>query len=434
MAEIISIDDLVIPETRMRKVIVEADIRDLADSIAAIGLMQAPVVQNDGKTLIAGFRRAQAIRQLHKDGVIFKYHAEDVPPNHIPVVPLTELSAIGVKEAELHENIRRVQLTWQERAAAIRDLHEIRTAQAEAEGRTQLKKDTAAEIFDGDARTHRLHDVSQDLIASAYLDDPDVQKASSRKDALKVIRRKLEQGHRQALAKEFDITKLDTNHVLQQGDMRELLPVLPDGKFDLVIADPPYGIDANKFANMKAVKHSYEDSKDYSDEIIKLIAEESWRVTKDKAHTYMFLDIMRFAYVKEIYESCGWKVFRTPLIWVKERSGGIPPWPEHGPRRTYEALLYAMKGDRRVIGIYPDVIVVNNERGVERAAHKPPQLYEDLILRSCNPGDLVLDPCCGTGPVFTAATNTKTIAYGIEFDPEAIGFARARLQGDTDDE
>jgi DNA modification methylase len=103
------------------------------------------------------------------------------------------------------------------------------------------------------------------------------------------------------------------------------------------------------------------------------------------------------------------------------------PRAEHGPRRNYECILYAIKGAKRVNFVANDVIPVPSERGGGTAARKPVKLFEELLRRSCLPGDLVLDPCAGSGPIFDAAQNLECFATGIELNEELVGVCTKRL-------
>ena len=49
----------------------------------------------------------------------------------------------------------------------------------------------------------------------------------------------------------------------------------------------------------------------------------------------------------------GWNVWPTPLM---EQRVMVLPWPEHGPRRNYGIILFAARGDRKVLRVAPDVI------------------------------------------------------------------------------
>ncbi len=428
----VKLSEIIVPEARIRKIFVERDIEELAASMVRLGLMHAPVFQNDGITLIAGERRIRAITLIYERGDTFNYHGKPVPKGYVPVVTLSDLSVPDIKEAELEENIRRVNITWREKAEGVTGLHELRKAQAEAAGEVYRPIDTAREISGEEFPTTKITDVKNDLLVSAYADDPEVAAAKTREEAVKVIEKKLQKEHRAALARDFQIDKLKTPHRLIQGDMEDIFPKFEHGEFDLIIADPPYGIAADKFANQNAVRHTYSDDVDYSTSIYNLIAKEGFRTTKEKAHAYIFCDIMRFPDLTKIFREAGWYVWRTPLVWFRGPVMGLLPRPEHGPRRVYEAILYAIKGDRRVTGVYPDVVYVDADRSVERAAHKPIELYENLMRRSAFPGDTVLDPCCGTGPVFPAATSCDMVATGVEVEAAAFGQAVQRVTGEEE--
>ena len=55
-------------------------------------------------------------------------------------------------------------------------------------------------------------------------------------------------------------------------------------------------------------------------------------------------------------------------------------------------------------------------------------LLIDLLSRSCNPGDAILDPFAGSGPVFLAAAKSKLRVTGIELDPQHIATCKLRIQ------
>ena len=419
-------------KNRWRQEFDEDALNQLSDSIEALGLLHAPVVKNDGVTLVAGERRFRAVKALASLGRQIRYNGKSVMLGYIPVIKMDDLTERAYKEAELHENIMRDDYTWQERAHAVSELHKLRTEQAEEKGEKHRKVDTVREIEntpkDKRPPERTSVEVREDLLVSAYMDDPEVRNAPNRKEAFKIVQRKLEQAHRAALAKEFDMDKLRTPHKALHGDLFEILPKLPAHEYDCIIADPPYGIDAGEFKNQSAVGHSYEDSEETSNSVLSIIAREGMRVTKFKAHAYVFCDILRFPIVKKIFETYEWYVWRTPFIWYKGPNVGVAPRPDHGPRRTYECILYAIKNDRKVIGIYPDVLDDKHDKSIQYGAHKPPTLYSNLIKRTCLPGDKVLDPCCGTGPIFIAAEENRVVATGIEIGDEGFGYCVARIK------
>jgi DNA modification methylase len=99
-----------------------------------------------------------------------------------------------------------------------------------------------------------------------------------------------------------------------------------------------------------------------------------------------------------------------------------------GPRRGYELVLYAVKGDRNVNAIVSDVFTADTDENLGHAAQKPVSAYAELLRRSVAAGDLVVDPFCGSGPIFPAAHSLKCKAIGIELDPAFHGICLERLQ------
>ncbi|MBN4050260.1 DNA modification methylase [Desulfobulbus sp. AH-315-M07] len=53
--------------------------------------------------------------------------------------------------------------------------------------------------------------------------------------------------------------------------------------------------------------------------------------------------------------------------------------------------------------------------------------FEQLVKLFAEPGDLVLDPCCGSGTTGAAALKLGCKFIGLDIDPEAVKVARARL-------
>src|SRR5690606_41040468 len=82
--------------------------------------------------------------------------------------------------------------------------------------------------------------------------------------------------------------------------------------------------------------------------IIHALAKEGFRITKERAHAYVFCDLRRFAFICDTFKRAGWDPWPRPLIWFKGTNVGIAPRPDYGPRYTYECLAYFIKGDRRV--------------------------------------------------------------------------------------
>ena len=85
--------------------------------------------------------------------------------------------------------------------------------------------------------------------------------------------------------------------------------------------------------------------------------------------------------------------------------------------------------------VYPsDVwndISILQQRDPERtgyATQKPLKLLERLLLPVTNPGDLVVDLCCGSGTALEAAQQLDCRFAGLDLNPEAVAVALSRIR------
>jgi site-specific DNA-methyltransferase (adenine-specific) len=419
--------DLHVSETRQRRFFDGAKIIELANSIQSIGLLQPLVVAYSGQ-LIAGERRLRAIRHLSTLGITVHCGSDDFPPGEVPCIYFGEDSTpLKAWEAELDENIRREDLTWQEKAAATEALHALRTAQDP----THSVADTAMELHkrvDGS-----FHTGTRDaILVSRHLEDKEVSSAPTLKDAIKVLKKREEKARLTKLSANVNVKTLSSLHSLHLGDFRAV--DLPSNSIDVILTDPPYGMGAEGFhdgGDASTVLHQYEDQGGEAwEDLMVGLAAWSWRVTKEQAHAYIFCDIDKFAFLRGLFTTTGWWVHRTPLVYSKSHaSSRRVPWPEHGPRRSYELVLYAVKGKKRVNCIKSDVFgPYSTDENLGHAAQKPVELYTDLLARSVAAGDTVIDPFAGTGTIFPAAQECRCRAIGIELDPSFHGMAVERLE------
>lgn len=421
------IDDLllVIPPDRQRREFNPERLAELATSIENKGLLHAPVLRNDGQTLVAGERRIRAMRMLHTAGRRFQYRGEPVPPGFIPFTCLGELPPDLVEEAELEENTHREDITWQERVEAYARLQTLRQKQNPKHTITQ----TAQEIFGDDANQNDKKFVSDAIVLAKHLDDDAVRTAKNEKEAMRVVKKKMNEEFAELLAKK--VAKKETKHILRNMAAEQFLNTLPDSVVDVILTDPPYGIDMHKnnsqSSGASTTVHEYDDSEEYATEQINILAYEGMRVTREHAHLYMFHDIRFFNKWKTVFESHGWYVWPFPIIWSKNGVGSLLG-NANGPRHCYEAILFAQKGSKRISEGFPDVITQSPANETEHAAEKPVQLYTYLLRRSVIPGNTVLDPFCGSGTIFPAANHLNLTAFGCELDPKFYNIALSRLE------
>jgi DNA modification methylase len=416
---------------------------ELTNSIHNNTLLHAPVLRStpDGMMLVAGERRLRAIKDLWILGLRLVYNGQVIPEGQVPYIDLGELGELEAEEAELDENLKRQDLSWQELAAAHQRLHRLRQKQAAALPPTGGQPsapwtvaDTAKELV-GRSDGGFQNRVRRELIVARHLDNPDVQSAKSLDDAYKVLvreevrRKNVEMA--EAIGQSFrsDIHRLFNQDCLEWMEDYLAIPEVP--LFDVILTDPPYGMGADQFGDgagkLANITHEYRDDFQSWFRLMSQWCPLAFQITKPQAHAYVFCDIDRFHDLKDLMVEAGWYVFRTPLIYIKPNSGRVP-LPDQGPRRQWEAILYAIKGKKPVTHIYPDILYSVADDSLAHGAQKTVEGFKNLLQRSVRPGDLVLDCFAGTGPIIPAAHAHKCQAYAIEQSKEYYAICVERVK------
>lgn len=436
--QVVELDRVVVPEGRQRQVFSEVKLEDLKESILRRGLLHPITVQPVAETgqfiLRAGERRQRVIRAITEEAKDFRCDGQVIPPGFIPVLTTHELDEIGLLELELDENIRREALTWQEEGRALAKILELKRRQYPGVSDSSVAKEIS-EATNQPVRTIRESLLHAELVAK-HLDDPKVAGARNMREAYSILSHKIQNEFEGALRAKMG-TIASSDHECYNDDCTKFLPTLQVSKYDAVITDPPYGMGADDFGTA-GPGHDYVDDEETGLAIASCILREGFRLTKPEAHLYLFCDIDFFHRLRVRAANYGWTPFRTPLIWDKGGGAGHNPIPGQAIRRSYEVILFAYKGNRPALKMITDVIRdIPNVRQSIHAAEKPGRLFEHLLSRSCKPGDWVLDPCCGVGPVFEAGNALKLRCTGIELDKQFYSIAdqrRYKLPGETQEE
>jgi site-specific DNA-methyltransferase (adenine-specific) len=212
-----------------------------------------------------------------------------------------------------------------------------------------------------------------------------------------------------------------------QGDALMTMGTLPVGSVDLIITDPPYeSLEKHrKVGTTTRLKHSKSSSNDwfsiFSNDRFPSFFSEAYRILAKNSHLYLFCDQETMFIVKPIAEAIGFK-FWKPLVWDKMRIG-----MGYHYRARYEFILFFEKGKRKLsdLGI-PDVITVPRIwKGYP--TEKPSAVSEVLLLQSSLPGELVLDPFCGSGSVGVASIRTGRNFLGADISASAVNLTHDRL-------
>lgn len=447
MSQFIPVSSITIG-ARQRKKIESQPLADLEESIRQRGLLHAPTFQRIPETdppvwkLIVGERRTRALTRLIEKKIPFLYDGAEVPPGMLPIVTLQDsLTKADLKQVEFDENKVREALTWQDEAEALSEIHRLRQEEHAGQSRLETAKQLIKEnVVETNTSPHALAQrIQRATTIAEHLDDPTIQKARNETEAYNLILKGEEEKINASLARRrLAATSSIPDIVIRKGDCLEILPQLESNIADLIFSDPPFGIGANTggFRQRTVHHHNYEDTPENAKLIYQSIILDGFRIAKPMANMWLFCDIDMFFTLREMCGRVGWVPFRTPIIWRKSMSEGMAPWQGKGPRRTYELLLYATKGQKGLLSSPVDVL---DEARVSRqdrihAGQKPVELLKTIIEASTLPGDFVLDPCCGSGSTLVAARESHRCGLGIEMDDTFYNTAMSNVYSEKEPE
>jgi adenine-specific DNA-methyltransferase len=446
MARVVAIEDIVIP-LRQRETIEEGALKMLQDSILSRkGLLHAPVCWWEPSTgkwqLVAGERRLRAIMRISEANLPFVYDSQVMHPGMIPITELADPESID--EAELEENIIRVDLSWSEQAKAVTLIEERRRAKDPTVTQTAIAEELAQAggIANGPTTTTAItRTMRQSRVVTEFLDDPEVANSRNLTEAYNLVLRKQENAVLTILAeRRLAVMGSEVQTIkLVKGDCLTLMPTMDRNLFDCIISDPPYGIGANQagYSDRTAHQHTYTDSFAQARRILQAILLEGHRLTKPMATLFLFTDYDHFDWLRMQAQAAGWDPWRRPIIWQKSLSEGLRPWGRGGPAMTYDVIFYARKGPRGFPGSPTgDVMYGKRVARDDRlfAAEKPFETLRQLIECGTIKGDYIFDPCAGSGPTLWAARHLSRRAYGIELNQSTYEIAMANLFNQEEEE
>ena len=206
------------------------------------------------------------------------------------------------------------------------------------------------------------------------------------------------------------------------GDCLKLLKKIPDQSIDLIITDPPYGI--NYLSNY--YKEGNPFNKIEGDQKLDLsYAKELFRVLKDDCACFVFI---RYDKRNEFIKAFKDFKLKNELIWVKNNWTAGDLTGNFG--NQYETILFLVKGDFKLKSKRYSNILKFDRVSPDKLQHpteKPVKLIEKLIKCASNTNDLILDPFLGSGTTAVACKILERDFIGFEISQEYCKVANKRL-------
>lgn len=435
------------------------DLESLANSMAdpRYGQLQEIVLDRDSR-LLAGGRRFAAACLLASGGrpiaglelgYIRAEYKDVVDPLHSQLI-------------ELEENVRRKQLEWKEEQKAIATMHRIKMATEKDWNADKtaaligLSRRTVYNALELSEAVDKHPDVaSADTPTGAMQRLDRIKKMTERVETAKIQRQAMELGLRPSISAE-----------IKNMDAVDGLKELADKSVDLVIMNPPFGVDIEEL--FTSAKHIYEDKVDPITDLCDRVVEQAARILRDDRWLVMFYPTARLEDVKGIGEAmwnqiryavestgdgqewsklqaalskvCGGMLKRhgfsfqqVPAVWYKpnKRVSSLGGDTYAKLNIQYETFIFARKGKPVFHELPPGDVFVFNTPGPDRIhpLEMPVDLW-DTILRACAVGgETVVEPFAGSGAGGEAAINRGCNYLGWELDPEFALRGNTRLVG-----
>ena len=411
----ILLSSITVPADRQRKEFNQSDIDDLAASIAKHGLIN-PILVDEANVLIAGERRLIAVHQLGWDSI----------PTHLA----SELTDRQKRQLELEENVRRVDLTWQEKCMAIAEFHEDAVATTE----NWTEEDTAASLGFVQNYVNKQLQVAGEIRAG----NKAVAEAPKISTAVGITQRKLERektSHVASLVNQIfekpgeTLSSIAAYEPIQVGDFIDFASSYTGEPFNLIHCDFPYGINADKNQQGYAVEEhgGYSDTPDLYFNLLDTFVSHCDRLAADSAHLVFWFSMKYYTETLAFLRRTRFIVDDFPLIWTKDV--GLLPDPNRGPRRVYETAFLGRAGDRKIVRAVSNAIALPRGSDHIHMSVKPVPVLEHFFRMLVDGTTTLFDPTAGGGTALQAATGLGARAVaGLELNPEFASRANSALQ------
>lgn len=434
------------------------DLEALAQSIRDHGLIH-PIVINSSGVLIAGGRRFRAMRDLLKW-------------TEVPVTYFEFADEATLRILEREENVRRKQMTWQEEAISISEVHSFHKINASLKSERWTQEATgellgqseasvsyalkmAKLIKQGDREilacarisdaislvVKRQTELSNSILAKQTIPRADPASAKALLDAVTDdaddffvspvgptaggVGSLTDDGEMPSAQSDAPPTVIPLSKMLLHGDSLDILNHMPAESVDHIITDWPYGIDfvtitdqmEGRFKNNDLIEaeHNQQSNEALHANIIPHL----FRVLRPGGFFITFTDYMQWQRNYDLCTAAGFTVQKWPLIWFKT-GRCINQAALFNFTKNHEPAIVCRKSASLLSAQSSSIWSGDAAGEVAQLGHpfaKPFGLWRWIYSAVCLKGHSVLDPFAGRGSSTIAAIQHGLSPIAIEVNP-----------------
>lgn len=369
-----------------------------------------------------------------------------------------EMAILTAQILELHENLIRKPMTYEEEVAAKAAIFELRKKENPEITQRELAKELGTNVatLSRDIETHRL--------LTKY---PSLKGAGTKHAVLNAGKMLEESEHRVRHMQEQAADKASEPSLVGLAEERiktdtalEFVRRLPQNSVDLFLCDGPYAYNYWKLggkADTSEGDHlsSYDDDPERNAAMYRVLFPEMVRAARETGWLVLFCGYETYQLFEELATECCaahasyrhpqfprqceiaaknptvdpcrfLKPEPHPWIWYRPNSRNQPRYAQRHAKNFAELIFVCNMGKARIVRTpFPSVLVHDTEYGAERihANQKPIPLYRQLIEGLTFAGDTVVDLFFGSGTSLAAAASLARVPMGCDSNPSMLGFA-----------
>jgi site-specific DNA-methyltransferase (adenine-specific) len=204
------------------------------------------------------------------------------------------------------------------------------------------------------------------------------------------------------------------------ADCIEVMSVLADKSVTMAITDIPYGVVSRPSSGIRVFDKSFGDTETFK---LQDFCQQLCRVVSGSV--YVFCSTEQVSLLRTLLIDHG----MTTRLCI---------WEKNNPSPVNGQSLWLSGVECCVFGRYPKATFNEHCKNTVfrfpigsskiHPTQKPVALFERLILASSNEGDLVLDPCCGSGTTGVACTKLNRQFIQADINPDCVAMAQKRLE------
>lgn len=197
---------------------------------------------------------------------------------------------------------------------------------------------------------------------------------------------------------------------------------IPDGVIDMIITDPPYGM--NFKSNRRKEKYNKIENDDNVD-WLPVFSSECFRLAKNNTAHYCFCSFHKIDLFKQSLQK--YFIIKNILVWEKNNTSMGDLKGDFAPK--HELIIFFQKGRKEINGSRdPNIFKFNRTGNKLHPTQKPLDMFEYLIKKFSNENDIIFDAFAGSGTTAIASINTNRKWVCIEKEKEYYDIAIKRIQ------